>query len=105
MIKKQAALGRPESTHAALIPIRKRAKWWALTQDERRAIFEEKSEHNSIRLKYLPWVARRLHHIRDVGEAEPFDFSTLFDFARCDAAAFNDLVAAFRATEERKYVE
>ena len=30
---KQASLGRPEATHGALIPIRKTAKWWSLTQD------------------------------------------------------------------------
>jgi hypothetical protein len=105
LIRKQAALGRPESTHAALIPIRKSAKWWALTQDERRAIFEEKSKHNAIGIKYLPGVARRLHHCRDLGETEPFDFLTLFDYAEGDAGAFNDLVAALRATEEWKYVE
>lgn len=105
LVKTQAALGRPEATHAALIPIRKSAKWWALTQDERRAIFEEKSQHNAIGLKYLPGVARRLHHCRDLSEAEPFDFLTLFDYAKDDAGAFDDLVAALRATEEWKYVE
>jgi hypothetical protein len=105
LIKTQAALGRPESTHAALIPIRKCAKWWALTQDERRAIFEEKSKHNTIGLKYLPGVARRLHHCRDLSEAEPFDFLTLFDYSKDDARAFDDLVAELRATEEWKYVE
>lgn len=105
LIKTQAPLGRPASTHAALIPIRKNAKWWALTQDERRAIFEEKSKHNTIGLKYLPGVARRLHHCRDLGEAEPFDFLTLFDYAKGDAGAFDDLVAALRETEEWKYVE
>lgn len=105
LVKKQAALGRPESTHAALIPIRKNAKWWALTQDERRAIFEEKSKHNTIGLNYLPGIARRLHHCRDLGEAEPFDFLTLFDYAEADAGAFDDLVAALRATEEWKFVE
>jgi len=78
---------------------------WALTQDERRAIFEEKSKHNAIGLKYLPGVARRLHHCRDLSEAEPFDFLTLFDYAKDVAGAFDDLVAALRATEEWKYVE
>jgi chlorite dismutase len=105
LAKTQAALGRPASTHAALIPIRKSATWWELTQDERRAIFEERSKHNAVGLKYLPAVARRLHHCRDLGEAEPFDFLTLFDYAKGDAAAFDDLVAALRATEEWKYVE
>src|SRR4029077_6996098 len=40
-------LGRPEATRAALIPIRKSAAWWALAQDERRAIFEGGSKHIS----------------------------------------------------------
>lgn len=105
MVKKQAALGRPESIHSALIPIRKSAKWWALTQDERRAVFEEKSRHVTIGAKYLPGVARRLHHCRDLGEAGPFDFLTLFDYAKADASAFDDLVAELRATEEWEFVE
>jgi hypothetical protein len=105
LVKKQAALGRTESTHAALIPIRKNAKWWALTQDERRAIFEDSSHHVRIGLKYLPAVARRLHHCRDLGESEPFDFLTLFDYAKADAKAFDELVAALRATEEWKFVD
>ena len=105
LIKKQAALGRPEATHMALIPIRKSAKWWALTQDERRAVFEEKSKHVTIGLRYLPGVARRLHHCRDLGESEPFDFLTLFDFAKTDAKAFDEMVAELRSTEEWKFVE
>jgi hypothetical protein len=105
LVKKQAVLGRPKSTHAALIPIRKSAKWWELTQDERRAIFEDSSHHIRIGMKYLPAVARRLHHCRDLGESEPFDFLTLFDYARADAKAFDELVAALRATEEWKFVE
>ncbi|MFO0846786.1 MAG: chlorite dismutase family protein [Gemmataceae bacterium] len=105
LVKKQVALGRPESTLAALIPIRKSAKWWALTQDERRVVFEEKSKHIAVGLKYLPGVARRLHHCRDMGEAEAFDFLTLFDYAKADATAFDELLAALRETEEWKFVE
>jgi hypothetical protein len=105
LVKKQVALGRREATLAALIPIRKSAKWWALTQDERRAVFEEKSRHVTVGLKYLPAVARRLHHCRDLGDAEPFDFLTLFDYAKADASAFDDMLAEMRATEEWKYVE
>jgi chlorite dismutase len=102
---KQAALGRPEATHGALIPIRKNAKWWTLTQSERRAIFEEASHHTAVGMKYLPAIARRLHHCRDLEGAEPFDFLTLFDYAAKDATAFEDLVAALRTTEEWKYVD
>lgn len=102
---KQVGLGRPTATHAALIPIRKNAAWWALTQDERRAIFEDKSRHVKTGLQYLPAVARRLHHCRDLETTEPFDFITLFDFAERDAAAFEQLLGELRATEEWKYVD
>jgi chlorite dismutase len=105
LIEKQVALGRQEATQMALIPIRKNPKWWALTQDERRTLFEEKSKHVTIGLKYLPGVARRLHHCRDLGDSEPFDFLTLFDFAKIDAKAFDDMLAELRATEEWKFVE
>ncbi|WP_162661081.1 chlorite dismutase family protein [Tuwongella immobilis] len=105
LVRKQAALGRPEATLSALIPIRKSAKWWELTQDERRDIFESQSKHTTIGLKYLPEIARRLHHCRDLSEPEPFDFITLFDYAKADESAFDDLLAALRATAEWKFVE
>jgi len=105
LVATQAAIGRPEATHAALIPIRKNAAWWTLTQDERRAIFQERSNHVRTGLKYLPAVARRLHHCRDLGESEPFDFLTFFDYAPGDALAFEDMVGELRATEEWKFVD
>lgn len=97
------SLGRPEATRAALIPIRKSEVWWALPQDERRAIFEEQSRHIAIGLKYVPAVARRLHHSRDLGE--PFDFLTWFEFAPVDEAGFDELVAMLRGTDEWGFVE
>ncbi len=105
LVAKQVAIGRPEAAHAALIPIRKNASWWALTQDERRAIFEERSHHVQTGLKYLPGVARRLHHCRDLGGSEPFDFLTFFDYTKADATAFEDMVSELRATEEWKFVD
>lgn len=99
----QPALDRPEASRAALIPVRKSTAWWELAQDERRRIFEETSRHTAIGLEYLPAVARRLHHSRDLGE--PFDFLTWFEFAPEHAGAFDDLVARLRATEEWSYVE
>lgn len=100
---KQQGLGRPEATCAALIPIRKTAAWWDLAQDERRAIFEETSHHTAIGMEYLPAIARRLHHSRDLGE--PFDFLTWFEFAPKDKPAFDELVKRLRETREWKYVE
>jgi chlorite dismutase len=103
LLAKQPALGRPEAVHAALIPIRKSNAWWELAQDERRELFEERSEHVKIGLQYLPAVARRLHHSRDLGE--PFDFLTWFEFAPEHSAAFDELVLRLRASEEWKYVD
>ena len=105
LVAKQAILGRPKATRAALIPIRKNAKWWNLTQDERRSIFEDRSHHVKTGLRYLPAVARRLHHCRDLSENEPFDFLTLFDYAEADSAAFEELVAELCASEEWTFVE
>ena len=105
LVAKQEGLGRAQATHAALIPIRKNAAWWALTQDERRDILEEQSQHIAIGLKYLPAIARRLHHCRDLGSPEPFDFITWFEFAPADTRAFDELLAALRASPEWKYVD
>lgn len=101
----QVPLGRPEANYGAFIPIRKSPKWWALTQDERRALFEERSKHISIGFKYLPAVARRLNHCRDLSDNEPFDFLTIFDYDKQHATAFDDMMAELRATEEWKYVD
>jgi chlorite dismutase len=98
----QEGLGRPDSVLAALIPIRKSDAWWALPQDERRAIFEARSRHIAIGARHLPAIARRLYHGRDLGE--PFDFLTWFEFAEPYAAAFDDLVGTLRETEEWRYV-
>ena len=100
---RQPALDRTEATCAALIPIKKSARWWSLAQDERRAIFEETSHHTQIGLDYLPAIARRLHHCRDIGE--PFDFLTWFEYAPEHIDAFDRLVNALRATPEWDYVE
>ena len=105
LLAKQEGLGRPEADCAVLIPIRKNANWWAMSQDERRKIFEEQSHHTQIGLDYLPAIARRLHHCRDLAAPEPFDFLTWFEFARKDTAEFDKLLARLRASEEWKYIE
>ncbi len=105
LVVAQQGLGRPEATFAALIPIRKNAAWWAMTQDERRAVFEEQSHHIRIGMKYLPPIARRLHHCRDLGMPEAFDFLTWFEYAPPHEPAFDELLAELRASEEWKYVD
>ena len=105
LVERQPSLGRPEATCAALIPLRKTAEWWALTQDERRRVFEDDSRHIATGLRHLPAVARRLHHCRDLSEQQPFDFLTWFEYAPADAAAFDALVAELRASAEWRYVD
>jgi chlorite dismutase len=103
LVAVQPPLSRPEATRAALLPIKKSEAWWDLPQDERRRIFEERSHHIELGLKYLPAVARRLHHCRDLGE--PFDFLTWFEYAPEHEALFEELLVKLRATEEWNYVE
>ncbi len=100
---RQQGLDRPQASRAALIPIRKTEAWWSLAQDERRAIFEERSRHIGIGLDYLPAIARRLHHSRELGE--PFDFLTWFEYAPEHADAFEEMVRRLRMTEEWRYVD
>ena len=105
--KGQPGLGRPACTRAALIPLRKNAAWWAMAQDERRAVMTAGGHVSPIGVAALPAVARRLHHCRDLGGAapQPFDFLTWFEYAEQDAAAFEALVAALRATPEWSFVD
>jgi chlorite dismutase len=103
LVAQQPAIGRSQATCAAFIPLRKSAAWWSLMQDERRAIVEERSKHIALGLGYLPAVARRLHHSRDLGE--PFDFLTWFEYAPAHAEKFEELVGRLRETEEWNYVE
>lgn len=99
----QPPLDRSEAVFAVLIPIKKTAQWWEMAQDERRAIFEEESHHTAVGLEYLPGVARRLLHCRDLGE--PFDFLTWFEFAPEHTQAFDKLLQRMRTSKEWDYVE
>jgi chlorite dismutase len=103
LLMNHAPLERQEARCAALIPIRKSDAWWQLAQDERRHILEEQSRHIAIGLDYMPAIARRLHHCRDLGE--PFDFLTWFEFAPEHAAQFNDMLVRLRETVEWSFVD
>jgi hypothetical protein len=54
-------------------------------------------------MPFLPAIARKLHHGRDIGEA--FDFYTWFEYAPEDAAAFEILVSKLRNSLEWTYVD
>ncbi|MGF1570984.1 MAG: chlorite dismutase family protein [Nodosilinea sp.] len=99
----QPTLNRAEAVSAVLIPIKKSARWWDMAQDERRAIFEEESHHTAVGMEYLPGVARRLLHCRDLGE--PFDFLTWFEFAPEHIQGFDELLVRMRDSKEWEFVE
>jgi chlorite dismutase len=103
LVSVQEDLNRPRATCAAMIPMRKSEAWWAMAQDERRAIFEKQSAHTETGLKYLPAIARKLFHCRDIGQ--PFDFITWFEYAPEHSDFFEDLVANLRKTLEWTYVD
>jgi len=103
LLERQPPLGRPEATAAALIPIRKSAEWWALSQDERRAIFEERSRPSRRGSSTCPRSPAVSTNSRDLGE--PFDFLTWFEYAPADADAFEELVQRLRLTEEWSFVD
>jgi len=90
---------------AVLIPIKKNDRWWALTQDERRGIFEERSGHTRNGMELAPTITRRLHHCRDLSRPEPFDFVTWFELGHGDVAAFDLLLGRLRGSLEWTYVE
>jgi len=50
-------------------------------------------------------VARGLHHCRDLGSVQPFDFLTWFDYAPEHESAFDDLLAAPRSSAEWAYMD
>ena len=98
LITIQEGLNRPQATCAAMILIKKSEAWWELPQDERRAILEQQSEHIKTGMKYLPAIARKLYHSRDLGES--IDFITWFEFAPEHENDFNALLAELRKTRE-----
>ena len=99
----EAPLGRRAASRAAFIPIRKSAAWWALAQDERRAVLAERSQHISLGTRHAGTIARRLCHSRDLGGA--FDFLTWFEFAPAQQPVFDEFVAELRGSPEWAYVE
>ncbi|MGI8684868.1 MAG: chlorite dismutase family protein [Acidimicrobiales bacterium] len=103
LVARQPPLRRSGATRSALIPVSKSPAWWELTQEERRAIIETRSRHIATGLSYLPAIARRLHHGRDL--RQEFDFLTWFEFAPADAEAFEELVGRLRESEEWSYVD
>ena len=76
-----------------------------MTQDERRSVFEAQSRHIAIGMKYLPAIARKLHHCRDLPDSSAFDFLTWFEYAPVHESQFNTMLVELRDSPEWRYVD
>ena len=53
-------------------------------------------------MKYLPAIARKIYHSRDIGEE--FDFIAWFEYSPSDTTAYENLLRELRDSEEWDYV-
>ena len=86
-------------TVAVIIPIRKSAAWWALSQDQRQSFFhksKEKAGHTGIGTPYASRIFRKLYHARYSGAPVPYDFVTYFEFPVNEVESFRALLQELR---------
>ena len=95
----RTAVDASVDTVAVIIPIRKSAGWWALSQDQRQSFFhktKEKAGHTAIGAAYASRIFRKLYHARYSGAPVPYDFVTYFEFPVSEVEAFRSLLAELR---------
>lgn len=90
-------------TCAALIPIRRSPEWWQLGQAARRELLQSQSRRTPVGFRFLSAILRTWQHRLDL--SEQFDCVTWFEYEPRDSAAFEDLLADWRASEEWKYID
>ncbi len=76
---------------AVIIPLRKTASWYALTQEQRKA---QIPAHVDLGVPYIPTIHRRLFHSRTF--TKDYDFLTYFEFRASDEPQFRQLCRALR---------
>ena len=90
-------------TVAVIIPIRKKAVWWAMPTDERMAYFQKKADkvgHTAIGAKYVDRIYRKLYHTRYAVESTDHDFITYFEFERKHIDDFKSLLGQLRDPQQ-----
>lgn len=80
---------------AFMIPVKKNADWWNLTDEQR---LREMETHTVPTLAYLVNVKRKLYHSTGIDDT---DFITYFETN--DLAAFNNLLLSLAKVPENKY--
>lgn len=83
------------SPYVVVVPVRKDADWWLMTQNARTALMEE---HAGVTLIYLKTVKRKLYHSSGLDD---LDFITYFETAKLDD--FNNLVTALLQVKENRH--
>lgn len=85
----------PDPRYAIMIPVKKSAEWWNLTDAQR---LKEIETHTLPTLQYLVNVKRKLYHSTGLDDT---DFITYFETA--DLVAFNNLLIALARVPENRY--
>lgn len=95
----KAALKAPtdpgSKPYAIVIPIRKDAAWWLLSQEMRTRLMKE---HTDAAIPYLKTVQRKLYHSNGLDD---FDFITYFETE--NLADFNSLILALQQVKENQH--
>ncbi len=83
------------SPYVVVVPIRKDAEWWLMSQDARMAMMQE---HTGATVLYLKTIKRKLYHSSGLDD---LDFITYFETAKLDD--FNNLVTALLQVRENRH--
>ena len=83
------------SPYVVVVPIRKDAEWWLMSQDARSAMMKE---HTDPTVAYLKTVKRKLYHSSGLDD---LDFITYFETAKLDD--FNNLVIGLLKVKENRH--
>jgi chlorite dismutase len=81
--------------YAIVVPIRKNAEWWALSQEQRATMMQE---HTEAALAYHKTVKRKLYHSTGLDD---LDFITYFETSKLED--FHSLILSMEQVKEFKY--
>jgi len=81
--------------YVIVVPVRKDAEWWAMSQDARGGMMKE---HTDATVAYLKTVKRKLYHASGLDD---LDFITYFETAKLDD--FNNLIIGLERVKENKH--
>lgn len=87
--------GPEPKPYAIVVPIRKDAEWWIMTQDDRNQLMKE---HADATVAYLKTVKRKLYHSSGLDD---LDFITYFETAKLDD--FNNLIIGLERVKENRH--